>query len=136
MKKQKYAYNHTRSVNRFLKENKNNNITKVGTSFIPILIFESNRDITDNKNIDIVVSDTELTPMSKSAIKNVVYPEFSQLKWSQNTIFSQEIKNEFNKLLTVSSKSSRINDLALRMFQSNIYQNISFQQNNQQEQPD
>jgi len=101
-----------------------NNIAKVGTSYIPVVIYECNRDKTEHKNIDVVVTDAELSFQVKSVIKNAAYTEFAQLEWSQDASPSQEIQSEFSKLLSASSKSSRVNDLALRLFQSNNYLTI------------
>jgi hypothetical protein len=101
-----------------------NSISKVGTSYIPILIYECNRDKTDHKNIDIVITDIELNNVVKSAIKNMAYTQFTQLSWSQNTSPSKEISSEFSKLLSTSSRSSRIKDLAQHLFQTNNYLTI------------
>lgn len=92
------------------------------TSFIPIVIYECNRDKSDQKNIEIIVSDIEIDNLTKSAIKNKAYTEFSQLDWSQKGVPTQEIKSEFSKLLSSSAKSSRIKDLAMQLFQANNYQ--------------
>jgi hypothetical protein len=95
--------------------------TKIGTSFIPIAIYECNRDRTENLSVDIVVSDVELTAVAKSAIKNAAYAEFPQLQWSKKSAQTNDIACEFTRLLSTSAKSSRINDLALKLFQSNNY---------------
>lgn len=101
-----------------------NNISKVGTSFIPIVIYECNRDRTEHKNIEIVINDTELNNLVRSVIKNKVYSEFEKVKWSKNLNLSQEINSEFSKLVLTSPHSSRVNDLSLRLFQSNNYLTI------------
>ena len=99
-------------------------ISKIGISYIPILIYECNRDKTEHKNIDIVLTDIELNNVVKSAINNKAYSEFGQLAWSQKPAHQQEINSEFSKLLSSSSRSSRIKDLTLRLFQSNKYLTI------------
>lgn len=99
-------------------------ISKVGTSYIPIVVCECNRDKTEHKNIDIFITDAELNSSIKSAIKNKLYAEFGQLTWSQKAAPSQEINSEFSKLLSASSNSERIKNLALRLFQSNNYLTI------------
>ena len=100
------------------------NITKFGMTYIPIIIYECNRDRTEANSIDIVVSNVELNNLAISSIKNVVNNTFSQLNWEQDTNPSQEIYSEFSKLLEVSPKSSRIKDFTLKLYQSNIYQTI------------
>ena len=97
---------------------------KLGKSYIPVVIYECNRDQTANKNIDVVLSDVELSSVAKSAIKNAAYSAFPHLEWSQNTIPSQEILSEFSKLVSASPKSARIKELALRLFQTNNYLTI------------
>lgn len=101
-----------------------NNFTKIGTAYIPIVVYECNRDKTENKYIDIVVSDVELSNVAKSVIKNVAYSEFSKLEWAKDSTSTKEIYSEFSKLLSASSKSSRIKDLATRLLQSNNYLTI------------
>ena len=101
-----------------------NSFSRIGTAYIPIVIYECNRDRKDQKDIDIVVQDVELTSIAKSAIKNAAYAQFSDLKWSQNSTSNQEIKSEFSKLLSASPKTKRIKDLALLLYQSNNYLTI------------
>ncbi len=92
------------------------------TSYIPIVIYECNRDKSDQKNIEIVVSDVEIDNFTKSTIVNKAYTEFADLKWIQKSVPTQEIKSEFGKLYSTSAKSSRIKDLAMQLFQANNYQ--------------
>jgi hypothetical protein len=99
-------------------------ISKVGTSYIPIVIYECNRDKSGNKNIEIVITDIEVNNGVKSAIKNKAYDKFTSLSWLQKSATSPEINSEFSKLLSASSTSTRIKDLTLRLFQSNNYLTI------------
>jgi len=101
-----------------------NSIIKVGKCYIPVAIYECNRDRTEHKNIEIVFSDGDLTSAAKSDIKNATYTNFPQLTWSLNTSLSQEINTEFNKLVSASSKSARIKDLTLQLFNSTNYQSL------------
>lgn len=96
-------------------------IAKAGISYIPILILECNRDRNDHKDLEIIVSDVELSSGSKSSIKNTAYATESQLEWMQQTAISKEMLSEFSKLLSTSSMSSRTTTMALNMFQSNNY---------------
>ena len=98
--------------------------TETATIFIPIVIFECNRDKTDSKNIEITISDVELDNLSKSAIQNTAYAEINRVEWSQKTIPNSEIKSEFSKLISSSTKSQRVKDLAMQLFQSNNFQTI------------
>jgi len=101
-----------------------NRYTETATIFIPIVICECNRDKTDSKNIEIIISDVELDNFSKSAIQNSAYAEINNVEWSQKSAPNSEIKSEFSKLLTSSSKAQRVKDLAMQLFQSNNFQTI------------
>ena len=101
-----------------------NRYTETATIFIPIVICECNRDKTDSKNIEIIISDVELDNFSKSAIQNSAYAEINNVEWSQKTAPNSEIKSEFSKLLSSSSKAQRVKDLAMQLFQSNNFQTI------------
>ena len=101
-----------------------NNVIKVGTSFIPVIMYECNRDKTEQLNIDIVVTETELNSVARSSITNTAYASFTDVNWDQQAESSSEISNEFNKLISTSPKSSRVKDLAVRLFQSNNYLTI------------
>ena len=98
--------------------------TKMGVTYIPVVIYECNRDRTASLNVDIVTPEVELTTSVKSAIKNTAYTKVSELKWAQNNSTVQQINNEFGKLISSSSKASRIKELASKLFQSNKYLTI------------
>ncbi|MBV5343445.1 hypothetical protein JZU68_07500 [bacterium] len=93
----------------------------IGFSYIPVAVYECNRDKTDHLSIDVLIPEVELTSTAKSVIKNFANNEFSQLEWMENKVVSPEIYSEFSKLTSASSKSTRINELAFKLFQSNNY---------------
>lgn len=97
--------------------------TETATVYIPIVICECNRDKTDT-GIEISVSDVELDNISKSAIKNTAFAELNQIEWQAKTSPNTEVKSEFSKLVSSSSKSQRVKDMATKLFQSNNYQTI------------
>jgi len=101
-----------------------NRYTGTATIYIPVVICECNRDKTDSKNLEVIVSDVELDNFSKSAIQNTAYAEINKVEWSQKTLPNSEIKNEFSKLISSSAKSQRVKDIAMQLFQSNNYQTI------------
>jgi hypothetical protein len=101
-----------------------NRYTETATIYIPVVICECNRDKTDSKNLEIIVSDVELDNFSKSAIQNTAYSEINQVEWSQKTIPNSEIKSEFSKLISSSAKSQRVKELAMHLFHSNNFQTI------------
>jgi len=97
--------------------------TETATVYIPIVICECNRDKTGT-GIEISVSDVELDNISKSAIKNTAFAELNQIEWQAKTSPNTEVKSEFSKLVSSSSKSQRVKDMATKLFQSNNYQTI------------
>lgn len=99
----------------------NSGITKIGKSFLPIVIYECNRDKSGQTNIDIVLSETGLNSLVKSAIKNTAYSEFPKLRWSQTPVYNSEVFGEVSKLISDSAMPGRTKDLALSMLKSNNY---------------
>ena len=101
-----------------------NRYTGTATIYIPVVICECNRDKTDSKNFEVIISDAELDNFSKAAIQNTAYAEINQVEWLQKTTPNSEINSEFSKLISSSAKSQRVKDLAQQLFQSNNYQTI------------
>ena len=97
--------------------------TETAIVYIPIVICECNRDKTD-AGVEISVSDVELDNISKSAIKNTTFAELNQIEWQAKSTPNTEVKSEFSKLVSTSSKSQRVKDMATKLFQSNNYQTI------------
>ncbi|GAB1416979.1 hypothetical protein MASR2M117_23850 [Paludibacter sp.] len=93
------------------------------TIYIPILIYECSRD-RNYKNIEISVTNVELDSISKSAIKNTIFAEINKINWQPDVKPNEDLKSEFNKLVSSSSQSQRIKDLTLQLFLSNTYQPI------------
>lgn len=91
--------------------------------YVPVLICECNRDRSD-ANIEITVSEVEFDGVSKSAIKNNMYENMSAVNWTSQASPNSELKSEFNKLVSTSSKSERVKSLTLSMFQSSSFQSI------------
>jgi len=99
-------------------------VVNIGKCYIPVVLYECNSDKTEHKNINIVMPDVELSSIAKSVIRNAVYSEFPELEWKQKTAPSQELSSTFSRLVSASTKSSRIKDLSLQLFQSNNYLTI------------
>ncbi len=97
--------------------------TNQGIAYIPIIVYECNRDNTSNLSIDIELSENDLSSIAKSSIKNHAYSQFQNLNWSENST-NQEINSAFSKFVSASSKSSRVNDMAIKLFQASNYQSI------------
>jgi hypothetical protein len=98
-----------------------NGVTKIGTSYIPLVICECNRDRTEHKNIDVSLSDVQLSQMARSAIKNAAYSQMPHLAWAQRATEPKEIYSEFERMLAASSSSPRVRELALKLLKSNSF---------------
>jgi len=97
--------------------------TETATVYIPIVICECNRDKTES-GFEITVSDVELDSISKSAMKNAAFAKINQMEWQSKEVPNAEVKSEFSKMVSSSSKSQRVKDMATKLFQSNNYQTI------------
>jgi hypothetical protein len=96
---------------------------ETATVYIPVVIYECNRNNNETV-IEIEVSDTQLDNISKSSIRNTAYARLNEIQWQPFEEPNADLKSEFNKLITTSSKSQRIKDWTLKLFQSNKYQVI------------
>jgi len=94
------------------------------TLSVPIIISESNFDKFDNKNIDVTVSKIQLSGQTQSAVKNTVNQNIDNLHWQNEKEISKEIKSEFSKILSNSSASQRVRDMANKLFMANNFQII------------
>jgi hypothetical protein len=94
---------------------------------VPVAISESNYDSHDNKNVEIILNDAELTKHAQSAIKNAVMPNVAHLQWKREPEINKEVQSEFSKLLTSSASSERVKDMANKLFIANNYQTIQTQ---------
>lgn len=103
--------------------NSNKNIED-STLLIPIIISETNYDKSDNRNIEITVSNRILGRQSETILKNTVMPNVKNLQWQKGTSINKDIQSEFSKLLSSSSISQRVKDLMNNLFVTNNYQNI------------
>lgn len=93
---------------------------------IPVIICETNYDKHDNRSIEIILNNKELTKNSPQVIKNTIMSEIDGLKW-QTAEINQEVKSEFNKILSASSLSQRAKNMAQELFLKNNYQIVQNQ---------
>jgi hypothetical protein len=92
--------------------------------YIPVILCEINLDKYDNRSLEITVSNVELSNATKSAIKNTVFTDAENLGWQVANEIDREVKSEFSKLISASSSSQRVKDMANKMFQASNYQTI------------
>jgi hypothetical protein len=93
-------------------------------SLIPVIIMESNSDNSENRNLAINISDTELPHGTTQAIQNKIYASVSDFKWSKQTERDIDILSEFSKFSDKSVSSQRVKDMAMKLFQSNKYETL------------
>lgn len=91
--------------------------------YIPIAISEkllSGKDV----GIEVTLSNTILDNYTKSEITNSVMESIPQLNWKDENEMFAEVKSEYVKLVSETSKSERVKELAMKLFLSNNYQTI------------
>jgi len=94
------------------------------TLSVPVIISECNFDKFDNKNIDVTVSKVQLSGQTQSAMKNAVNQNVGNLQWQNEKEIGKEVKSEFSKMLSNSSSSQRVKDVANKLFMTNNFQTI------------
>jgi hypothetical protein len=94
------------------------------TLSVPVIISECNFDKFDNKNIDVIVSKTQLSQATQSAVKNAVSQNIDNMQWQKGADIGKEIKSEFSKMLSGSNTSQRVKDMASKLFLTNNFQTI------------
>jgi hypothetical protein len=96
-------------------------ISESKSIYIPVIICECNRDKSD-MGMEISVSDTQLDNSTKAKIKNTAFSNLEQVTWRQSAKPTPEITSEFSKYVSASSKSQRVKELSLKLFQSTNFQ--------------
>ena len=94
------------------------------TLSIPVIISEYNFDKFGNKNIDIIVSKTQLSQTTQSSVKNVVIQNIDNMQWQQETEINKEIRSEFTKILYAYNSSPRVKAITNKMFLTNDFQTL------------
>ena len=91
---------------------------------VPVIISECNFDKFGNKNIDVTVSQVQLSGQTQSAVKNAVNQNIGNLQWQNEKETGKEIKSEFSKMLSASSSSQRVKNMANKLFAANNFQTV------------
>jgi hypothetical protein len=91
---------------------------------VPVIVSECNFDKFDNKNIDVTVSKVQLSRQTQSAVKNTVNQNLENLHWQNEKEIGKEIKSEFSKVLSNSSSSQRVKEMANKLFLAANFQII------------
>lgn len=94
------------------------------TFAIPVIVSEYNFDKFSNKNVDIAVSNEQLSLQSLVKLKNAINQNIADIKWKDEAEINKEVKSEFSKLLSSSKSSQRVKDMANKLFMAGHYQTI------------
>jgi hypothetical protein len=93
-------------------------------ALIPIVVIESNFDNTSNKNLEIIISENQISQNTSQSIQNKIYSIISDFQWKNSTELDIDILSEFSKLNESSGTSQRIKDLTLNLFKSNNFETL------------
>jgi len=98
---------------------KNNNVVKIGKSFIPVIIFESKSNKSGNISSDVIVSQSHISTASKGAIINHIYNNISEKRGKLDANYNDQLNTEFYYLLSAAPKKERIKNYVLSLFKAN-----------------
>lgn len=96
--------------------------TETASIYVPVAIFELTNESAEV--VDIQLCDVGMDKYTQSSIINKVTTELNKLSWKTSMTVDEDIQSEFSKMLSDSSKSRRINDMALKLFQANSFQTL------------
>ncbi|MBR5595148.1 MAG: hypothetical protein IKW47_02510 [Alistipes sp.] len=89
---------------------------------VPIIISESNYDAYNHMSKEVAINESSLTPRGREAIRKGGYE--AEVEWQTNDAISNELKSEFQRCLSQSSASSRVKDMAQKLFMANNFQTL------------
>lgn len=92
---------------------------KHGNAYIPVIVYEFNRDRSGKENMEFVITDTELSESAKNEISEGLYSGLSNIDWKPDDQSEKEIYDEFCRLLSESLKTPREKEMALKLFNAN-----------------
>jgi len=95
------------------------------TISLPVVITEYNFDKYNNKNVEINIQPIGLSKQTQDTIKNVVMSNVDNMKWQNEAKINREIRSEFNTILAKANISSRVKDMANKLFLANNYQTVN-----------
>ncbi|MFA5849150.1 MAG: hypothetical protein WC833_04670 [Bacteroidales bacterium] len=94
---------------------------RLGDAYIPVILYQFNRDRSGKENMEIVMTDTELNDTAKSTISEGFYSGLANIEWRQEDHSDEIIYDEFCKQLSESGKTPREKEVALKLFKANKY---------------
>lgn len=94
------------------------------TLSVPVLIYETQYDNSNNRRTDVVVTDQGLSRSSGQTIQNAISERAATFEWESGKGIDNEVRSEFDRFLSNSNASARVKDMAARLFLSNNYQTL------------
>ncbi len=110
-------YEQNELTNRILLKDMNPDENKVLS--VPLVICESNYDKFDHKNTEITISNINITPQAKSAIKNIVMTNTDLYQWKNEEHLDKELVSAFSKLVSSSNQPDRVKEMTNKLFSAN-----------------
>lgn len=99
------------------------NRATAGIIYLPVAICEGNADKTNHENMEVYIP--EVGNAAKSAIRNKIYRQDTELGWTENSMDLAKVTMEFNSLLSRSTNSARVKETALKLYQASKLQTLS-----------
>ena len=93
-------------------------------TLIPVIILETNSDNSSSNNIDIKISDLELTQSTRQTIENELYKSLNNLNWGKHNSNDKDLLSEFSKLNDSSLSSNRVKSITMKLFQENCFETL------------
>ncbi len=84
--------------------------------FLPVVLCEYQSDAFGKNSIDIISPDYCIPESSRALIYERMHSEFVKLEENKDPHNWEEVKNEFNKLISNSKRPARVKELALTLF--------------------
>ncbi|MES2111875.1 MAG: hypothetical protein V4577_24170 [Bacteroidota bacterium] len=96
---------------------------ETGSIYLPVAVYEHQLTSDSLPDVSIAAPGFALKATTSSALKNSAYSQSADLTWIQKPA-RPEIRNEFNRLVQLSTSDQRIKDAALKLFEHQTYQTL------------
>lgn len=90
---------------------------------LPVAYCESNYDKYGNKKTEVFISTECIPQRGRELVRNAIDSRVEGMNWQTSEIDS-EVKSEFNQMLSASSSSDRVKDMASKLFLANSYETV------------
>ncbi len=91
--------------------------------YMPVVVSESNFDASGNTTYSVNIPDTT-SGAASSAVRGVMSEQSRNLPWSEDKNLSENVGNEFARMVAESNLSQRAKDMTLQLFRSSDIKTI------------